>query len=306
MAAERWEKLGLIFRPNGAKPWMRSHAALPVPLQIDGSRYRVFFASRDARNRSHVGWFEIDLDRPTEVLAVADEPVLAPGPLGFFDDHGVYAASAVWTEGRVFLYTIGWNPGARPPLFYASIGLAVSEDGGLSFRKYGLSPIMTRSDHDPCLVTSPFVLRENKCWRMWYVSGTGWTETEGQPPKSEYHIKYAESDDGIVWRRDGRVCIDRTDPAETNIARACVLKDKGVWRAWFSSNRGEGYRIGAAESPDGLNWVRCEAGIELSAAGWDSEAMAYPYVLRHGNRLFMFYNGNGFGREGIGLAIAED
>ena len=31
---------------------------------------------------------------------------------------------------------------------------------------------------------------------MWYVSGTGWEMKEGQP-RHRYHIKYAESSDGI-------------------------------------------------------------------------------------------------------------
>jgi hypothetical protein len=30
--------------------------------------------------------------------------------------------------------------------------------------------------------------------------------------------------------------------------------------------------------------------------------VAYPLVLRHGDRLHMLYNGNDYGRTGIGLA----
>jgi hypothetical protein len=66
-----------------------------------------------------------------------------------------------------------------------------------------------------------------------------------------------------------------------------------------------GYRIGYAESADGLTWARQEAGITVSPAGWDSQAQAYPAVVRHADRWFMFYNGNAFGRDGVGLAIAH-
>jgi hypothetical protein len=31
--------------------------------------------------------------------------------------------------------------------------------------------------------------------------------------------------------------------------------------------------------------------------------IAYPFVLKHKGQLYMFYNGNGFGKTGIGLAI---
>ena len=167
---------------------------------------------------------------------------------------------------------------------------------------------MARSEHDPCLVTSPWVLRDGAEWRMWYVSGYAWTEDEGRLD-SHYHIKYAESVDGIVWRRDGRVCLDHVHPGEKNIARACVLPPDagGRWQAWYSFSAGAGYRIGFATSADGLAWDRSDeaAGIGVSPQGWDSEAVAYPAVVRHRGRRFMFYNGNGFGRDGVGLAVED-
>lgn len=302
----RWEKRGLIFRPDTSLQWQCSHAALPTMLHLSDGLYRVYFASRDSDQRSHVGFFEFDLDDPTRILRRSEKPVLAPGPLGHFDDHGVYAASVVRHGELVYLYTIGWNPGVRPPLFYASIGLAVSEDGGITFKKHGRSPIMARSEHDPCLVTSPVVLEEAGLWRMWYVSGYRWDEIDGRPA-SNYHIKYADSADGIHWRRDGVVCIDHANKEERNIARCCVLKQGDGYLAWYSFSDGSGYRIGFAKSPDAIAWSRrdADAGIGLSESGWDSEAIAYPCVVRHGERLYMLYNGNGFGKDGIGLAVAD-
>lgn len=303
----RWSKRGLLFAPSREREWMQSHASLPVALHLGGDLYRVYFASRDARNRSHVGFVELDINEPARILRVSDRPVLAPGPLGHFDDHGVYAASlARGPRGELYLYYIGWNPGARPPLFYSSIGLARSDDGGLTFAKTSAAPVMSRSEFDPCLVTSPCVLREGDRWRMWYVSGFRWEEAE-DGLHSYYHLKYAESADGARWERAGLVCVDLR-PGERNIARPCVLRrGGGGYRMWYSYNEGRGYRVGYAESGDGLAWARKdgEAGIELSASGWDSEAMAYPWVFEHAGRSYMLYNGNGFGREGFGLAVAD-
>jgi hypothetical protein len=45
-----------------------------------------------------------------------------------------------------------------------------------------------------------------------------------------------------------------------------------------------------------------EAGITVSAEGWDSTMIAYPCVLEVDGRRLMFYNGNGFGAEGFGWA----
>jgi hypothetical protein len=72
--------------------------------------------------------------------------------------------------------------------------------------------------------------------------------------------------------------------------------------------RGASYRIGYAESRDGLDWTRLDdaAGLAPPAAGWDSEMQAYPMALRDGARWVMLYNGNGYGATGFGAATADD
>ena len=67
---------------------MRSHAANPVAEHRGGDVFRVYFSSRDEHNRSSIAWLEVDLRRPLEVLRVAEQPVVVPGPAGTFDDSG--------------------------------------------------------------------------------------------------------------------------------------------------------------------------------------------------------------------------
>jgi hypothetical protein len=296
-----WTKHGLVFQSNGQRAWMHSHASNPVALPFGDEFVRVYFASRDVSNRSHVTFLDVDPRQPTRIIRIADAPVLAPGPLGYFDDHGTFAMSLVRDGQRLLLYYVGWNPGASP-LYYPSVGLAVSRDDGETFEKHSRAPIMGRSAVDPWMVSSPFVLQDRGRWRMWYLSGIGWREEEGRL-RSYYHTKYAESDDGVHWRRDGWVALELS-PGEHNIARMCVLPDRDRYRAWYSYTAEAGYRIGYAESADGLNWHRRdhEAGVAPSPTGWDSEATAYPYVFDFAGRRYMLYSGNDFGRGGLGLA----
>ena len=298
----RWERIGLIFSPAARYTWMTSHAALPVPVHLGETRYRVYFACRDPEQRSSVGFFEVDLLRPHETLAVSQTPVLAPGPLGHFDDAGTLPSCIVQCGQQFFLYYTGWNQG-RGGLFYYSVGLAVSEDGGRTFARVSPAPILSRSRHDPCLVASPFVLVEGERWRMWYVSGVRWTLRQSDPV-AHYHIKYAESSDGIDWERRGVVCIDFASEDEEKIGRMCVLRDAGGYRAWYPYNRGQGYRIGYAESADGILWVRRDgqADFNRSTHSREPEVQTYPYVIVHGAYEYMFYNGNAFGRDGVALA----
>jgi hypothetical protein len=81
-----------------------------------------------------------------------------------------------------------------------------------------------------------------------------------------------------------------------------------MWYSFRAQQGAETYRIGYAESIDGLDWVRKddESGIDVSPNGWDSEMICYPRVFEHKDRLYMLYNGNGYGKSGFGLAVLED
>ena len=79
---------------------------------------------------------------------------------------------------------------------------------------------------------------------------------------------------------------------------------------WFSYkgadfDLGDNYRIGYAESDDGVNFERRDdlAGIDVSKSGWDSEMVAYGFVFVCQGRKWIAYNGNNYGYAGVGLAV---
>ena len=304
--AGAWRKLGLVSPGPQACDWAVSHAALPVVDVGAPGACRVYFSARDAEGRAQIGVGHLDLTGTTRQLEIDPRPVLTLGALGTFDDSGVTSSCLVVADGRRYQYYTGWTRGVTVP-FYLHVGLAVSDDGGRTYRRFSPSPVLDRDAVDPLLTASPWVLVEDGLWRMWYVSGVKWTIENGQP-KHYYHVKYAESADGVQWRRHGIVCIDFASADEHAIARPCVLKDPdGRYRMWYSC-RGERYRIGYAESADGLSWERHDdrAGIEPSASGWDADMIEYPVVFDAGGRRYMLYNGNGYGRSGMGLAVLGD
>jgi len=298
----KWEKLGLIFCPTGNIPWMQTHAAVPIAENIGGSLFRIYFSSRDSANRSHTGYIIIDIHRPLSVLDISTEPVLQPGPLGCFDDSGAMATWLVNFQGRRFLYYIGWNLGVTVP-FRNSIGLAVGEGHSATFVKHSRGPILDRTAHEPHFCASCCVVPDSNRLRMWYLSCTEWFMKSGKA-QHRYHLKYAESADGITWERTGHVAIEYSNDSETAISRPSVIRDVDGWRMWYSY-RGERYRIGYAESQDGKHWSRRDdrAGISVSSSGWDSDMIEYPHVFDYDGARYMLYNGNGYGLTGLGIAV---
>ena len=299
----KFEYMGLLIDPDEI-PWSKSHAALPIVYKFSDDTFRVIFASRNDENHSAVGYAEFDIQDPIGSITFSSSPVIEPGRVGGFDWQGVLPSSIVQKNGVMNLYTSAWNRGFPDPMWYSSIGLAQSYDQGSSFEKYGNSPIMTRSDCDPCLVASPMVLYEDGTWHCWYVSCSQWVSHQSGL-QSYYNIKYAHSSDGINWIRSGETVIDFID-GETNIARMSVIKLDDIYHGWFcSSSRNKPYSIKKAVSPDGKKWYRDEQFSYLgSGLAWDDEMQSYPWVIKDNDNLYMFYCGNAFGKTGIGLARA--
>jgi len=191
--------------------------------------------------------------------------------------------------------------------YYQFQGLAVSRDGGASFERVRRVPVLDRSDRELLNRTSGFVLRENGVFRLWYVGGSEWTTVNGKP-LPVYAIKYLESADGVTWPAEGRPCIDFQDADEHALGRPYVLKEPDRHRMFYSiRTRSKGYRLGYAESIDGVAWERQDerVGLDVSADGWDSQMVGYPAVVRHKDRVYLFYNGNSCGQTGFGYAVLE-
>jgi len=310
MAAIRWEKRGLVYAVDDRLPWAKSHAQIPTVAGVKDNALRIMFSSRDAHNRSWIARLDVCSQDPSDILHVESQPVLQLGATGTFDDCGMMPSSVVEHDGVHYLYYIGWNVRNTVP-YHNSVGLAVSEDGGTRYRRLFEGPVMDRSAEEPYFCATTCVRIENGIWRNWYLSCTGW-DLVGGVAEPRYHLKYAESRDGIHWKRRGRIAIDYADQAEGGIVRASVWKDGDRWRMWYAYRKQGGYRedaaasyrIGYAESADGIAWSRMdsEAGIDVAAEGWDSFMVAYPEVVIVDERLLMFYNGNGFGASGFGYA----
>jgi predicted GH43/DUF377 family glycosyl hydrolase len=298
----KWKKLGHIFSPNGEQEWMRSHAAVPIADHLRDDIFRIYFSTRDKANRANVAWIEIDLNNPTKILALSEQPVLKHGPIGHFDDSGTMLSCITRHNGMDYWYYIGWNLGVTVP-FRNSIGLAIFSDQKLIKRYPG--PILDRNKDEPNFNASCYVMPGKDKWRMWYLSCIKWEHTNAQH-KHFYNIKYAESIDGIDWERNGIIAIDFESDEEYAISRPSVIFENDIYHMWYSY-RGERYHIGYAQSQDGISWERQDhkTNLEASKQGWDSESVEYPFVFDHKGQRYMLYNGNGYGKTGFGLAVLE-
>jgi|SRR6056297_20365 len=303
----KWAKQGHIFVANNEQPWAQTHAMIPTPAWLDDDRLRLYVSFCDQKGRARVGHVDVEAENPQKILAVSSEPLLGIGRPGTFDENGVMQCSVVDAPGgKKYLYYVGFEVGTQ--IRYRMLtGLASKKADAEEFNRVSQTPILERSDAELYFRGGPFVLFDNGCFKMWYVAGSAWIELD-EGIKPVYTINYLESNDGFHWGPSGRVCIDIENPDEYGFGRPYVIKDKDKYKMFYSiRKKGLGYRMGYAESTDGISWTRKddEVGIDVSPEGWDSEMICYPAVCDvHGKR-YMFYNGNQFGKTGFGYAILE-
>jgi len=301
----KWRKQGLIYAPKGDLWWAKKYALLPTVDVLDEKTLRVYFASLDENYFGRTGFVDLDAENPSRILYESPEPVLDLGEPGSFDDSGVNPSCILNLKGRKHLYYNGWQRCQKVP-YMIFTGLAVSRDGNV-FSKTSRTPVFERTDREPFLRSGIAILQENDVFKAWYCSGLKWIDVDSvQYPN--YVIKYATSDNGVNWQSYDHVCINSENSDEFGLARPWVIRDKDKYLMWYSiRSKSVPYKIGYAESSDGINWKRKddEAGINRSDTGWDSEMICYPCVVDAGGKRYMFYNGNRHGFTGFGYSVLE-
>src|SRR5438270_711310 len=113
----------------------------------------------------------------------------------------------------------------------------------------------------------------------------GWVDVDARDPTRvlrEARTPLLALGEPGTFADSGPVCIGHDCPDEFGISGPWVVRDADRYRMWYAiRSRSAPYRIGYAESLDGLTWARKDdqVGIHRSADGWDSEMVCFPGVI---------------------------
>jgi hypothetical protein len=302
-----WQKLGIVWKPNGVSPIAKTHAICPTPLLINENLIRVYVTCLDEKGRGRPFFVEVSAKDPTRVLNVGAGPCLDLGEPGTFDENGVMALSVVpVSSNKLYMYYAGFEL-CKSIRYRIFTGLAISEDGGLNFKRARRTPVLDRSDQELYFRGGPFALFDNGIFRLWYVGGSEWTDINGKS-MPVYDLRYLESENGIDWGPRGKVCLSIEElKDEHGFGRPWLVKsDPSNYQLFYSIRKRTvaAYRLGYAESRDGINWIRKdqELNLDVSPGEFDSEAIMYSAILKNGDATYCFYNGNTFGEQGFAIA----
>ncbi|MBI5682793.1 MAG: hypothetical protein HZC45_06480 [Deltaproteobacteria bacterium] len=169
----------------------------------------------------------------------------------------------------------------------------------------------TEGSWDDFQAAYPFVMKDGDGYKMWYY---GYGKTPNHPPG----IGYATSIDGVHWQRykENPVLSPGEEDSWDNemLGYPVIIKEDSLYKMWYAgTNRFEEWKIGYAESKDGINWTKLLAPVVDSGEmnDWDGLAVSYPMVLPVEQGYLMWYTGintkqNGDPAMRIGTAFSKD
>lgn len=300
-------KLGFIFKPEGNTDWWRTHTMAPAPIVLDSDTVRIYMGCWTADKVSRIGYIDVNLHSPTEILKISDNPVLDIGKDGCFDENGVFPAHVYnFNDGRVYLYYTGFQLGHKIR-HYNFGGLAISNDGGQSFQRYSEAPVMDRADEGLFVRAGQSIEKaEDGGFHVIYSAGSSWHMCLGEL-RPVYDVFYQKSPDGIQLEKAGKKIVTCDLSIEHGLGRPQIIRLGDMYYAFYTRRIIEGmkYFIGCARSKDCNTWERIDHVFDGIAYGsedeFDCDMIYFPAAVKiSDSKALLFYSGNYFGKDGLG------
>jgi predicted GH43/DUF377 family glycosyl hydrolase len=189
----------------------------------------------------------------------------------------------------------------------AQVGHATSSDG-VVWTMDPNNPVLTRGEPgewDDVYAWGGPLIHDGSGFHMWYTGFDGEHE----------RIGHATSPDGSGWTKyEGNPIVDVGPPGSFDDGYVwpwSVIVADGTHRMWYSGvdTTASIYKIGYAESADGISWTKHPDPVLEPGTGWDSETIWTPAVVfdEDESLYHMWYAGNdGQSHTAIGYAWSGD
>jgi hypothetical protein len=238
--------------------------------------------NRGARVTSGTTTYVIEMENEIDNYTIMDtwsgsidfspgNPVITTSPTGW-DERYVTHPSVIY-DGEIYHM---WYSG-RDNANHYRIGYANSSDG-VTWEKYLGNPILDIGPGawEDDTVTHPSVIYDGNTYHMWYSGYDGFN----------YQIGYANSSNGITWNKYAmNPVLDLGGPTtweDTHVFGCSVLFDGVKFHMWYTGYDGSNYRIGYANSSEGITWDRY-AGNPVFNIGtfgsWDDYHVSAPTII---------------------------
>jgi hypothetical protein len=203
----------------------------------------------DGHNPYHIGIATVDEN--WEISSISEETVLTPVE---WDANAQHDPFLIWDGSRYIMYYQGRETSTSDP----QIGRAFSSDG-LEWEADPNNPVFANIEEKGASHAS-FIRHDENLMEIWFAGLGG--------------LGYAFSvDDGASWEN---YCANPILPKQEDggVKTPEVTWDGEKYTMTFAIGEAEVWRIGWAESYDGIRWNRGEDILEPGTHGWDNEDLS--------------------------------
>ncbi|MFN7143295.1 MAG: hypothetical protein ACK4YP_05930, partial [Myxococcota bacterium] len=233
---------------------------------------------------------EMDSDRGWEIR-------VAVGQVADPDDVGAASVELGSIAGGLAFLTYTDDAGA------STIGVGLAEGAELVLDATPVLEAGAGGDHDADAVRSPVAFEADAGFVMYYAAEADGLTTIGR----------ATSPDGYTWTADAAPVLTPavTWEGATLEPGSVQVLDDGTVRLWYSAFDGTRWRVGLAESTDGVSFsrvpgVQYDWVFDAGAPGeWYDTGVRHPWVVRDGNVDRMWFVGDSGEVLDIGYAERE-
>jgi predicted GH43/DUF377 family glycosyl hydrolase len=247
---------------------------------------------------------------PQEWKRDGDQPILALGEKGGFDDTHIFAPHVIHENGEYALYYSGSQRCVEAGTYKGvvksgdhrlfKLGLARSRDG-VHFKRYSRDPVFSFGDDVHSVLTAAIlknpdgsVHRENGRLRMYFAA------CDFPGGTYEHNLWETTSEDGVHWAR----------PTLTlkNAYAPCVIKEGDRYRMWYTWIDKHPWHTNHAESADGTHWTITEKPCIVMDQEWEVKDQVYPMVIKADGVYLMIYGcyWKDEWHTALGFAVSED
>ncbi len=259
----------------GAGGKFDSQGVRPGSVILDGATYRMWYSGSGSDGITRIG-YATSPNGITWTRQNGGDQVLNPGGPGGFDSGGVAYPSVIKAANGTFMM---WYAGLiNNTANLWQIGLASSANGIAWTRLNASKPVLPLggTGFDKGGLYAPEVLREGNLYRMWYVG----ISAAAIPV---YEVGFADSTDGIVWRRSTAPVLNvGAAPAfdELGLREIAVVRDANQYRMWYAGADATtmlqgGYATAPADDLEGnFTSPEFDAGnqVNWTTVNWDADA----------------------------------
>ena len=291
----------LIDQKMTAKPWwLQRYAGATCALATKNKgEFEIFISGRDHLNRSVIGSAYWNIDEPSLLYSFSTDPLLDLGPLGSFFDSGTSYPNVFQYGEDIFMIFTGWQRGVTVP-FYNNIGISKYDAEKEKFIPCNYYPLLPPSNLEFTGTGSSSIKFENGMFSLYYTSFKEWN-LRGGVPVHEYSIRKRVTSDPLNWSSESVEIKLDVDNRLKNICKPTFLEEK----MFFCARPTDGdYSIFYATLDDERATLFQVNELHIdpkSVIDQDDVGQAYPTGITDGNKQFIIYSGNNYGKSGLGV-----